>query len=81
MAETKKSKEERLEDALLEYIEQHIKDAQPDIAATIPAAAMALVELWEKIDFIRRSYTSSTKESVEHGVDLALHNSNRTTEI
>lgn len=47
MEETKKNKEERLEDALLEYIERHTKDTQPDIAATIPAVAMALVELWK----------------------------------
>lgn len=44
-----KEKKERLEDALLEYIERHAKDAQPEIAATIPAAAMALVELWKII--------------------------------
>lgn len=47
MAETKKPKEERLENALLKYIEKHTKDTQPEIAATIPAAAMALVELWK----------------------------------
>ncbi len=47
MGEIKKSKEERLEEALLEYIERHTKDTQPEIAATIPAAAMALVELWK----------------------------------
>lgn len=46
MEETKKTKEEQLEDALLEYIECHTKDVQPEIAATIPTAAMALVELW-----------------------------------
>lgn len=40
-------KKERLEDALLEYIERHAKDVQPEIAATIPTAAMALVELWK----------------------------------
>lgn len=40
-------KKERLEDALLEYIERHAKDAQSEIAATIPTAAMALVELWK----------------------------------
>ena len=40
-------KKERLEDALLEYIERHAKDAQSAIAATIPTAAMALVELWK----------------------------------
>ena len=40
---------ERLETALLEYIEQNAKDALPDIAATIPAAAMALIELWKII--------------------------------
>lgn len=39
----------RLETALLEYIEQHVKYATPDIAATIPAAAMALIELWKII--------------------------------
>lgn len=38
---------ERLEDYLLEYIEKHTKDTQPEIAATIPTAAMALVELWK----------------------------------
>lgn len=47
MGETNKSKEERLEDALLEYIERHTKDTQPEIAATIPTAAMALVALWK----------------------------------
>lgn len=47
MAETSKNKEERLENALLEYIEKHAKDTQPEIAATIPTAAMALVELWK----------------------------------
>ena len=40
-------KKDRLEDALLAYIERHAKDAQSEIAATIPTAAMALVELWE----------------------------------
>lgn len=49
MEETRKSREERLEDALLEYIERHTKDTQPEIAATIPAAALALVELWKVI--------------------------------
>ena len=47
MEETKKLKEERLENALLEYIERYTKDTQPEIAATIPTAAMALVELWK----------------------------------
>lgn len=47
MEETSKNKEERLENALLEYIEKHTKDTQPEIAATIPTAAMALVELWK----------------------------------
>lgn len=47
--EARKEKEQRLEDALLEYIERHTKDTQPEIAATIPAAAMALVELWKVI--------------------------------
>lgn len=42
-------KKERLEDALLEYIERHTKDTQPEIAPTIPAVAMALVELWKTI--------------------------------
>lgn len=49
MKEQRKEKEERLENALLEYIEHHAKDAHPDIAKTIPAAAMALVELWKII--------------------------------
>lgn len=49
MEETRKSREERLENALLEYIERHTKDTQPEIAATIPAAALALVELWKVI--------------------------------
>lgn len=49
MADTEKTKRERLEDALLEYIERHTKDTQPEIADTIPAAAMALVELWKFI--------------------------------
>ena len=47
MAEKEKIKAERLENALLEYIERHTKDTQPEIAATIPTAAMALVELWK----------------------------------
>lgn len=46
MEETRKNNEERLENALLEYIEKHTKDTQQEIAATIPAVAMALVELW-----------------------------------
>lgn len=46
---TKEDKRERLENALLEYIERHAKDTQPEIAATIPAVAMALVELWKTI--------------------------------
>lgn len=45
----KENKEERLENALLEYIERHTKDTQPEIALTIPSAAMALVELWKII--------------------------------
>lgn len=45
----KDDKRERLENALLEYIERHAKDTQPEIAATIPAVAMALVELWKTI--------------------------------
>lgn len=47
MEETKKNKEERLENSLLEYIERNTKDTQPEIAATIPTAAIALVELWK----------------------------------
>lgn len=47
MLETSEAK--RLESALLEYIERHTKDTQPEIAETIPAAAMALVELWKII--------------------------------
>ena len=47
MEETKKTKKERLEDALLEYIEKNTKDTRSEIAATIPTAAMALVELWK----------------------------------
>lgn len=43
----RQNKQERLESALLEYIEQHTKYTQPEIAATIPTAAMALVELWK----------------------------------
>lgn len=49
MGETNKSNEERLENALLEYIE-HLtitKNTQPEIATTIPTAAMALIELWK----------------------------------
>lgn len=46
---TKEDKREKLENALLEYIERHAKDTQPEIAATIPAVAMALVELWKTI--------------------------------
>ncbi len=49
MTETRKEKVERLENALLEYIERHTKDTQPEIAATIPTVAMALVELWKII--------------------------------
>ena len=44
-----KSKKERLEDALLAYIENQARDTQPEIAATIPTAAMALIELWKTI--------------------------------
>ena len=40
-------KKEKLENALLEYIERHTKDTQPEIAVTIPAVAMALIELWK----------------------------------
>lgn len=47
MEETREQKVKRLENALLEYIERHTKDTQPEIAATIPTAAMALVELWK----------------------------------
>ena len=43
------NKKEHLEDTLLEYIERHAKDTQPEIAATIPTAAMALIELWKTI--------------------------------
>ena len=39
MKSERKNKEERLEDALLEYIERHAKDAQPGTLETIPAAA------------------------------------------
>lgn len=49
MENERKNKEKRLEDALLEYIECHAKNAQPGIAETIPAAAMVLVELWKII--------------------------------
>lgn len=45
----KDDKRERLENALLEYIERNAKDTQPEIAPTIPAVAMALVELWKTI--------------------------------
>lgn len=54
MKSERKNKEERLEDALLEYIERHAKDAQPGTLETIPAAAMALVELWKIIQFSAR---------------------------
>lgn len=47
MEEIRKSRKERLENALLEYIERQAKDTQPEIAATIPSAAMVLVELWK----------------------------------
>lgn len=47
MDEARKMKTERLENALLEYIEKHTKDTQPEIAASIPTVAMALVELWK----------------------------------
>lgn len=47
MEEAKKNKEERLENSLLEYIERNAKDTQPEIVATIPTVAMALVELWK----------------------------------
>lgn len=44
----REEKQERLENALLEYIERNTKTIpQPEIAATIPAVAMALVELWK----------------------------------
>lgn len=49
IAETREQKAERLENALLEYIERHTKDTQPGIAATIPAVSMSLVELWKII--------------------------------
>lgn len=42
-------KKRRLEDTLLEYIERHTKDTQPEIAGTIPAVEMALIELWKAI--------------------------------
>lgn len=45
--EPREKNKERLETALLEYIERHTKDTQPEIAATIPAVAMALIELWK----------------------------------
>lgn len=41
------SNKDRLENALLEYIEKNIKDTTPEIAATIPRVAMVLVELWK----------------------------------
>lgn len=44
-----KEKRQRLEDSLLEYIERNVKDTQPEIAVTIPAVAMALIELWKPI--------------------------------
>lgn len=44
--EMRDDKIKRLEDALLEYIEENTKDTQPAIAETIPTAAMALIELW-----------------------------------
>lgn len=47
MSNVAQDKKERLENALLEYIERQTKDAQPEIAATIPAVAMALIELWK----------------------------------
>lgn len=47
MVEIARKETERLEKALLEYIEKNTKDTQPEIAATIPAAAIALVELWK----------------------------------
>jgi len=40
------SNKDRLENALLEYIEKNTKDTTPEIAATIPSVAMALIELW-----------------------------------
>lgn len=45
MKEAKKTKKERIEDALLEYIERHSENARSDIAKTIPVASMVLVEL------------------------------------
>lgn len=39
----------RLESALLEYIEDNVKDTTPEIAATIPSVAMVLIELWKTI--------------------------------
>lgn len=44
--EENKSKKERLEDALLEFIEENVKDPLPEAVAAIPAAARVLVELW-----------------------------------
>lgn len=44
MAETKKSKKERIEDDLLEYIEHHSKNERSDIAEIISATSMVLVE-------------------------------------
>lgn len=38
MNAARETKSERLENALLEYIEKNTKDTQPEIAATIPTA-------------------------------------------
>ena len=47
MTETRESKVERLENALLEYIERHTKDTQSENETIIPTVAMALIELWK----------------------------------
>lgn len=47
---SEKNNKERLETALLEYIERNAKDAPPEIAVTIPAVSMALIELWKTSD-------------------------------
>jgi len=45
------NKVERLETALLDYIEKNVEDTTIETAATIPEAAKVLVELWKSPSF------------------------------
>ncbi len=44
-----KSKRERLEESLLEYVEKTLKEPQPEpeMLAIVPAVANTLVEFWK----------------------------------